>query len=178
MSHRMRRWGALAAALVFLDASLTFSNVWPTAAIRWRGELSIELAVSVVLLAAATRWFAPSRAALGWLSALWIPLVIGRYAEVTAPALYGRDVNLYWDLRLMPDVVHMVTRVAPWWLIASVAAAVALLVWLLYRGLRWALQRIVTALGDSRERRALIGFAAVTIVLFIFERGERSVRRA
>ena len=34
----------LGAALVLLNASLTFQSVWPTPAIRWRGTLSIELA--------------------------------------------------------------------------------------------------------------------------------------
>ncbi|HEV8346463.1 MAG TPA: hypothetical protein VGQ16_07815 [Vicinamibacterales bacterium] len=171
ISPRTRRWAALAAALVFLDASLTFGNVWPTPAIRWRGQLSIELAAGIVALFVATRWFrAPSRAALAWLSALWIPLVIGRYAEVTAPALYGRDVNLYWDLRLMPDVVHMVTRVAPWWLILMVSAMVALCLWLLYRGVRSAIGRVADAACDRTERRALAACAALTIVAFVGER--------
>ena len=175
ISHRTRRWAALAAALVFLDASLSFGNVWPTPAIRWRGELSIELAAGILALVAATRWFrAPSRTALAWLSALWIPLVIGRYAEVTAPALYGRDVNLYWDLRLMPDVVHMVTRVAPWWLILLVSATAALFLWLLYRGVRSAIGRIADAACDRRERRALAAFAALTVVVFV---GERAIAR-
>ena len=37
------RWLTLLAALVLLDASLTFENVWPTPAVRWHGALSIEL---------------------------------------------------------------------------------------------------------------------------------------
>ncbi len=97
---------SLAAAVVFLDVAVTFSNIWPTPAIRWQGELSVELASFILLLVIATRWLGPpSRAALGWLSVLWVLLVIGRYVDVTAPALYGRDINLYWDLRYVPDVV-------------------------------------------------------------------------
>jgi hypothetical protein len=70
---------------------------------------------------------------------VWTVLVISRYAEVTAPALYGRDVNLYWDLRFIPDVVAMVTRVAPIWLIVLCVGAAALLLALLFQLLRWAL---------------------------------------
>ena len=92
-----RRSIALGAALLFLNASITFENVWPTPAIAWRGKLSLELAISVLVMALAAR-SRPSKT-LGWFSAVWTLLVAGRYAEVTAPALYGRDVNLYWDLR-------------------------------------------------------------------------------
>ncbi|OLC51893.1 MAG: hypothetical protein AUH43_01460 [Acidobacteria bacterium 13_1_40CM_65_14] len=169
--NRTRRWAALCAALLFLDVSLTFTNVWPTPAIHWRGELSIELAVCLLAIACTTRWFRPpSRAMLGWLSAVWIVLVIGRYAEVTAPALYGRDVNLYWDLRLMPDVVAMVTRVAPWWLILLIVTTVVSFFWLLYRGLRWALHLVTDAMAHATERRALAGVAALTMALFVGER--------
>ena len=77
----------LVAALVVLDASLTFENIWPTPAVQWRGALSIELAVCVLGLAIVSRWSGPpSRAAMAWLSAFWTVLVLGHYAEVTAPA--------------------------------------------------------------------------------------------
>ena len=49
---------------------------------------------------------------------LWVLLVLGHYADVTTPALYGRDINLYWDFRYMPDVAAMVARAAPLWLLA------------------------------------------------------------
>jgi len=167
----MRRWAALCAAVLFLDVSLTFTNVWPTPAISWHGALSIELAVCLIVLACAARWFrSPSRAMLAALSALWLMLVVGRYAEVTAPALYGRDVNLYWDLRLMPDVAAMVTRVAPWWLILLASAIVVAFFWLLYRGARWALNRVTDAMAHDTERRVLVGFAVLTLAVFVGER--------
>ena len=34
-------------------------------------------------------------------------LIVGRYVDVTAPALWGRDLNFYWDLRFLPDVAAM-----------------------------------------------------------------------
>ncbi len=41
-----RRGLAAAAAIALLNASLAFQNVWPTPAIRWAGEFSVECAVS------------------------------------------------------------------------------------------------------------------------------------
>ena len=107
------RWTGLAAALAVLDASLTFNNLWPTPAVSWSGELSVELAACVLAMAIAGRWFGPpSRAVLGFVAALWVLLVAGRYAEVTAPALYGREINLYWDVRHVSAVAAMLVRVA------------------------------------------------------------------
>src|ERR1700682_2049348 len=81
------RWISLTAALLLLDASITFSNVWPTPAVRWGGELSIELAVCLFVMAVASRRFGPpARGIVRGLAAWWVLLVIGRYAEVTAPA--------------------------------------------------------------------------------------------
>src|SRR4029077_12996531 len=88
------RWGLLVLALFILNASLTFHNVWPTPVITWRGELSVELALCLVAMAIARRvWGPASSATLSWLAAIWVILALGRYAAVTAPALYGREVN-------------------------------------------------------------------------------------
>ena len=60
------------------------------------GELSIELVVCLLVLVVARRWFGPpSRALLSVIGIFWTVLVVGHYADVTAPALYGREVNLY-----------------------------------------------------------------------------------
>jgi len=168
--HEWRRSIGLAAAVVFLDVAVTFSNIWPTPAIRWQGELSVELASFILLLVIATRWLGPpSRAALGWLSVLWVLLVIGRYVDVTAPALYGRDINLYWDLRYVPDVVSMLVRVAPVWLGFLVAASAVLLLYVMFALVRRAMRRLGTAMLDVRERRWLGALAAVAIILFAGE---------
>src|SRR2546430_16525741 len=122
-------WIAPAAAVFLLNASLTFVNVWPTPAITWRGGLSLEFAVCVLALCiAGSRNRVHSRRLIAWISSVWVLLVLGRYADVTAPALYGRDINLYWDLRFIPDVVSMVRRVAPLWLVLAAAPGGALVV--------------------------------------------------
>src|SRR3954447_20866405 len=101
MSARVLNGIALVAAVLLLDVSLTFHNVWPTPAVSWRGEVSVELAAYILILVAlgAVTRRRSSSATLRVVTAIWIVLVIGRYADVTATALFGRDINLYWDLR-------------------------------------------------------------------------------
>src|SRR5262245_50449650 len=102
----------LAAALALLNASLTFGNLWPTLMVKWTGGLSVELAALVLALILARPWRQAGPRARRWLAAVWVVLVIGRYADVTSRSLYGRDVNLYWDLHLLPDVGAMFAFVA------------------------------------------------------------------
>jgi hypothetical protein len=158
---------ALGAAVVALNASLTFGNLWPTLAIEWRARLSIEFAICVFALVIATlRWGPPGTMTLRWTSAVWMLLVAGRYAEVTAPALYGREVNLYWDLRFIPDVAAMATRVAPLWLILSCVSAGALIIALLYFVVLAAWRSIAAALGEPRQRRMLTALSSAAVVAF------------
>jgi len=159
---------SLIAAILLLDVSVTFHNVWPTPAVAWSGEISVELAVAVAALAAVTRaGREPSRALIAGLSLLWIALSSGRYAETTAPALYGRDVNLYWDLRFVPDVIAMVTRVARAWEIGAAIVAVAAVTGGAYWLVRSAWNRVGRALRHRRERLTLEVLAALAIVWFI-----------
>ncbi|HET9361947.1 MAG TPA: hypothetical protein VFO58_19475, partial [Vicinamibacterales bacterium] len=91
----LRTWLSAGAALVLLNGALTFENVWPTPKIQLTSTLSIELAVSVLLLAVLYRRAdVLSRRVL---PVVWVVLVAGRYLDVTAPGLYGREFNLYWD---------------------------------------------------------------------------------
>ena len=163
------RWVPLAFALVFLNAALTFGNVWPTPAIRWQTQLSVELALAILAVAAGARSVRARNIAAAVLGAGWMLLILGRYAEVTAPALYGRDVNLYWDLRLMPDVASMIARVASWWQIVAVVVGVAALILAAFVVLRAAWRRVAAALGDPRERRPLVAFAALVVAAFVVD---------
>ncbi len=166
-----RRILSLAAALLLLDASVTFDNVWPTPAIRWSGALSIELAVCLVAVAVLQMLRRPlSRRAIAALSVVWTLLIVGRYADVTAPSLYGRNISLYWDIRYMPDVVAMITRVTPLWAIAAVLAGIALIAWLVYRGVRWAWTIVADALAHAIERRVIAGAALAVVALFAIDR--------
>ena len=161
----------LAAALLILNASLTFQSLWPTPAVRWTGELSIELAIALLLGAAATlgRVSLTSRRALRWMTIVWLVFVLGRYGDVTAQALYGRDINLYWDLRFIPDVASMLARAMPWWLIAAAVFGAAMAIGLLYLTIRWAITRVVEAIQVPAPRLVLGALAIAMAALFAAE---------
>ena len=162
------RWVGLVAALVLLNVSLTFTNIWPTLGIRLNADLSVETALCVLGLVLVRRWRGgPSRATLRWLAGFWIVLVVGRYAEVTVPSLYGRDINLYWDVRHMPNVGAMFAFVADPWLKVAVVAGVVLVPVLFYVIARWALGSVAEATHDPRARRALGLVAAGVLLLSI-----------
>jgi hypothetical protein len=172
------RWITLGAALLLLNASLTFESVWPTPAIRWQGSLSIELAVFILILVSLRRRLdPPSPLVLRWLSALWVALALGRYAEVMSEALYGRDINLYWDLRFVPAVGALLARPERLWLVVLAALAVLLILGLVYAVLRWAIGRVGEAVTNRRERRGLSVLAAVLAMLFISQRAGSIPRR-
>lgn len=162
------RWVGLVAALVLLNVSLTFTNVWPTLGIRFNADLSIEAALCVFGLVLLRRWRGePTRVLLRWLAGLWIVLVVGRYAEVTVPSLYGRDINLYWDVRHMPSVGAMFGVVAEPWLRVAVVAGVVLAPLLFYVLARWAVGSVAEATHEPRVRLALGLVAAAALLLSV-----------
>jgi hypothetical protein len=135
---RVRHWLLLAVALVALNASVTFRNVWPTLWVLPRAELSADLAVLLLALVAWTSFVRPLGRVGWWLVALLVLVfVLGRYAQVTAPALYGRPVNLYWDAQHLPKIAAMLATAGPWWLPAATSAGAA-----------------ASAADDERTRRA------------------------
>lgn len=167
------RWIVLAASMLLLDASLTFHNVWPTPAVGWAGELSLELAVYIVGLVVWSRSLGPvSRAARQWSAGIWLLLVVGRYAHVTAPALWGRELNFYWDLRFLPDVASMLARAAPPWLSVGLVGAIILAVLTAYLLLRRALDVVCDAAMEPGPRRVLSAASAVLVALFAVELAE------
>jgi hypothetical protein len=163
-----RTWPTLAAALVVLNASLTFENVWPTPRIAWGHALSIELALCVLLLVVAHRW--AFRLTRRILPTLWVVLVAGHYLDVTAPGLYGREFNLYWDARHLGNVAAMLAGAAPWWLIAAVAAIAVLAVGLVYVLARLAITQLAVAVEHRPPRIALGALAGVVVLLFAGQR--------
>jgi hypothetical protein len=173
---RRWRWPALACALALLNASLTFRNVWPTPAVEWTGALSIELAVCVLGLALATRLVGtPPRWATHALAAVWVLLVVGRYADVTAPAIYGREINLYWDVRHLGAVVSMMASALSPWTILAVVAALVVMSTAAHRFLRWAIGCVAEAMHHPRERRVLTTVAALACLMFV---GQRAINGA
>jgi len=173
-----RKSATLLVALAVLNCGLTFHNVWPTLGITWRGELSVELAMVLVVLAAITAmWGRVSSRVLTVLSALFVLFAIGRYGEVTAPALYGREVNLYWDLQHVASVTGMLTRVAPTWIIVAGGAGLAGALALLYFAARWSFGRVARSLQARGAQLAFGAAGAVLIAWFAVQRLNESMPR-
>jgi hypothetical protein len=162
---RAWQWVGVCIALLLLNGSVTFDNVWPTLGVWWPSELSVELVGLVLLLALSNSWLGrTSPRLLALLAGLVVLFAIGRYCDVTAPALYGREVNLYWDAPRLLSVVAMFVRVAAVWQIAAVATGALLILSILYLTARWSLRRIDTALGRYRRARIAFGAAAALLI--------------
>ncbi|MGE3513004.1 MAG: sulfatase-like hydrolase/transferase [Vicinamibacterales bacterium] len=159
-------------ALLLLNVSVTFTNVWPTPAVTWTGALSIELGLMLWVLLVLTRRGRPVRPAfIAMVSAVWALLVFGRYADVTTPALLGRPINLFWDVRYAKDVTAMFVQAAPLWRVMLAVGALLLVVWAIFRLLRWSIRRIALASADRQGHRRLVQLVALALsLLFVGER--------
>ena len=162
-----QKWRLVAGALIalaLLNSSLTFENVWPTPKIRWANAISIELVVCVLLLAIAHRW--AGTLARRVLPALWVMLVAGHYLDVTAPGLYGREFNLYWDSQHLGNVTAMLSRAAPTWLLLLAAVSFVAVFVALFVIARIALRWLAAAMEWPIARRALGAAAGLLLVIF------------
>jgi hypothetical protein len=159
---------SLVLALLALNASLTFTNIWPTLAVRLTPDLSVEVAILVLAMVLARRWLGNlSAATLRWLAILWVMLILGHYVDVTVRSLYGREINLYWDLRFAPDVGAMFAFVAKRWQIGAFAVGMLLVPFLIYIPVRWSLWRLSDAVNHPRARLVLGTAAAAALLLSI-----------
>lgn len=161
------RWAGALAALVLLNFALTFDNLWPTLWVRPRWALSVELAALVLLLAAAVgRWGALSPRALSAVGAGLVVLAAGRYLEVTAREMYGRPINLYYDVPHVPKVIAMFAQATPGWLVASSVLAALLGLLAAFVLLRWAAGRLGDLLALRAVRRPAALCAGAACVAF------------
>jgi hypothetical protein len=164
----LRHWVSFGAALLLLNAALTFHNLWPTLRVTLRAELSIELAVLLLLLVAWTSFVRPlGRGALGALTALVLVFLLGRYAEVTAPALYGRPVNLFWDGQHLPKVAAMLAEVGRWWVAPLLVVGILALLAALVGVIAWCLSTVARSLRVAAGRRALGAIAGAVVGLYV-----------
>jgi len=126
------------AALMLLNQALAFSNWWPTPGIVPDHRLAPEFVWLWVILLGMARWRGTiSPPALTTFAAIYCLLVLGRYVDVTAPALFGRAINLYWDVPQIPRFLWVAAHDLPVWISATALGLTALLLWGLYRLLRW-----------------------------------------
>jgi hypothetical protein len=165
-------WPGAIVALVVLNGSLTFKNIWPTPKIDWAWALSLELAVVVLAITLGRRW--ASRLARTVLPVLWVVLVIGRYLAVTGPGLYGREFNLYWDAPHLGNVTAMLARAVPTGLLAAGAFGTVLGLIAAFIVARLALTAIARVATHRGSRLVLVSLAVLVVVLFVLQPARRT----
>jgi hypothetical protein len=127
----------------------------------------MEIAALVLLLGLYQRTVGhPSDRTIAVIAAIVLIMVLGRYMEVTAPALFGRRINLYWDAQYIPDVAAMLAQSAPLYLTIAVIVAVPVLLgfffWLLY----WSLKQVRGMLAQPRPARLVAASMAALVALY------------
>ncbi len=167
-SPSWRRIAPALLALLLLNGMLSFSTWWPTPGIVPDNRLAPEFVGLWLVLLAAVAWRGNlSPRSLTALALAYLLLVLGRYLDVTAPSLFGREVNLYWDGAQIPRFLWVTAQDFPWWISAGVLAVVLLLLWSLHRLLRWAIAVTATEVVPHalRSRRAWLATAAATVLV-------------
>lgn len=162
---------AVVSAVLILNTLLTAGNRWPGIGVVWQAMLSAELAIMVGALAVWTglrerlRGHSATPAWGGRLLAVAIAVwCVGRYAEVTAPALMGRPINLYWDGQHAWQVLSMFIAGAPPSRLAALAFAAVALPVLIYVAARLLAGLLAFGLREPGVR-ALTGVIALVISL-------------
>ena len=165
----LKQTASLVLALFVLNFALTFHNVWPTLAITTRFELSVEIAILVLVLAVFFHFRRRIRPALLLsLAAVLTLMTLARYVEVTAPALFGRRVNLYWDARYLPHVTEMLAESTHPLLLVLFIAGALLLLGLIFTALYFSLRRLTRGFARPLEFRLLCSLmAALTFAYFM-----------
>jgi Sulfatase len=130
-------------ALLFLNFMLGFRNWWPTPAVLPDARLAPGFVWLWLVLLLVVAWRGGlHRHVASVLAAVYALLVLLRYADVTAPALFGRPVNLYWDVPRIPRFVWVSLQEGAWWQAGVVIMVMALLGWGLHRVLRAAIETV------------------------------------
>ncbi len=129
-------------ALFTLNALLSMTNWWPTPFVKLDARIAPEF---VFVWCALLAWIylkrAPSVKGLRVLSLVFLILVLGRYFDTTAPALFGRAINLYWDSMQVPRLAWVMLQKQPLWMSVSVGCALFGLLFALWRIIHWSLVR-------------------------------------
>lgn len=159
-------WLRVGLAFFALNTLLTFENRWPGLGVLYMPRLSFELCLGLALLAAWVAWRGVPSARATTALALGFVLLVGvRYLDVTAPAVMGRPVNLYWDGRHALELVRVAGQSWSWWLVGGVLAACLLCAALLLMVARWGIGTMARALAVLPTLRRGSGMAAGAFAL-------------
>lgn len=158
-------------AWLALNTVLGVENLWPTLAVVPKAALSPEVLALVGVLA----WWVGGGRAVGprarrLIAGAVLLAIVGRYLQVTAPALFGRPLNLYWDGRHLPQVLTLAAAdLAPLQaLVIALGAlsAIGLSAWLAIRFWAWVIGRLCDALVVKAVSRAATGLALGLLVVW------------
>ena len=164
---RVLRWAALLLALALLNLGLAHQNLWPTPWIRLSSDISVELVVLVLAIAAAAAFGGRAGKRAQWIIAgILLLYALLRYIDVTAPALFGRRMDLYWDARHIPAVAGMVLESWPVWEAVALMAGLILGAALLLLMFRWATREICNASEERGPRSCLIGVGVALLAAY------------
>jgi hypothetical protein len=156
-------------AVALINTLLSLRNWWPTPGVLPDARLAPEAVFGWVLLLAWVAWRGlPSARALWVLTGVVLLFVLGRYFDVTVPALFGRAVNLYWDGQQIPTFLWVSARDYPWWVSVLAVAVVLGVLALLALSIRWALgvaaREAAPAALRARWTWAITALAVLTVV--------------
>lgn len=170
-------WLSPLAALLLLNGMLSFSTWWPTPGIVPDHRLAPEFLWSWLILLGLVRWRGGvSPRLIAVLAVGYLTLVLGRYIDVTAPALFGREINLFWDAPQIPRFLWVTAGKLPFWVTPMALTLLALFFWTLHRVLRWAIgQAADSAAPHVLRSRTLLGLtAAATLLVVLNHAGVRA----
>lgn len=159
-------------SLAGLNLALAFQNVWPSLWVRPTVEIAAELLVILLLLALWGEWrgAVPRWLRRGAVAAFGL-LILGRYADVTAHALFGRPMNLYFDLVHLPNVMAMTAEARSAGDLVLFVLAVFGVVIVTALGVWLAVRTVTGAMQHPVPRRSILGCAVVLLVAFAVGRG-------
>jgi Sulfatase len=140
-----RQWRGAALAmfsLLLLNAMLSMTNLWPTPFVKLDARIAPDF---IFVWCALLVWVFFKRVypqlGLRLFTLVFFLLVLGRYFDTTAPALFGRAINLYWDGLQVPRLIWVMFREQPLWLFALVVLGGLLFLVLLWRMIRWSMTK-------------------------------------
>lgn len=154
----------VALALLFLNALLSFVAVWPTVLVKPDSRIAPEFAGTLmVLFVLSMPAFSRFQKAIGVLAGFYLLLVLGHYADVVVPHIFGRPINLYWDIPQIPRFVWVTVKGVPWWVTAGAIIGLVFSVWALHQLVCWAMK--TAQLGLQRFFPSWLVLASILAML-------------
>lgn len=143
--HGLRAAALALLAVLVLNTALSMTNLWPTPYVKPDARVAPEF---VYVWCGILLWVALARhrilpaineRAIGFVAFCYFALMVGRYIDTTAPALFGRAVNLYWDGWQVPRLLWVLSKSNPWWASVAVGLAAIGLMLTVCLAIKWAI---------------------------------------